>query len=232
MLFRSRTDECDDSNLGNVKVKLKYSTVPGGWRRTKGSPNQERSVDKQMQGHHPEQFATNQQRSTQYLQQNPTLDQQGCCPLKQLPDSNLGPPPYSQSVEEIPRERPWRYRKETLLGHARGLGHGWHCPFEPDHPRQHPRGLGSGLHSPPELSHPRRHPITFMSISILISALGLFGMSVYYGNQQKRQIALRKVMGVKIVGFGVTKNTVFLRCFSYFNYCCFTKLIFILSTTL
>lgn len=31
--------------------------------------------------------------------------------------------------------------------------------------------------------------ITFMSISILISALGLFGMSVYYGNQQKRQIA-------------------------------------------
>ena len=29
--------------------------------------------------------------------------------------------------------------------------------------------------------------ITFMSISILISALGLFGMSVYYGNQQKRQ---------------------------------------------
>ena len=37
--------------------------------------------------------------------------------------------------------------------------------------------------------------ITFMGISILISALGLFGMSVYYGNQQKRQIALRKVMG-------------------------------------
>ncbi len=40
--------------------------------------------------------------------------------------------------------------------------------------------------------------ITFMSISILISALGLFGMSVYYGNQQKRQIALRKVMGASI----------------------------------
>ncbi len=37
--------------------------------------------------------------------------------------------------------------------------------------------------------------ITFMGISILISALGLFGMSVYYSNQQKRQIALRKVMG-------------------------------------
>ena len=37
--------------------------------------------------------------------------------------------------------------------------------------------------------------LTFMGISILISALGLFGMSVYYSNQQKRQIALRKVMG-------------------------------------
>ena len=40
--------------------------------------------------------------------------------------------------------------------------------------------------------------LTFMGISILISALGLFGMSVYYGNQQKRQIALRKVMGASI----------------------------------
>ncbi len=40
--------------------------------------------------------------------------------------------------------------------------------------------------------------ITFMGISILISALGLFGMSVYYGNQQKRQIALRKVMGASV----------------------------------
>ena len=39
--------------------------------------------------------------------------------------------------------------------------------------------------------------ITFMGISILISALGLFGMSVYYGNQQRRQIALRKVMGAR-----------------------------------
>lgn len=37
--------------------------------------------------------------------------------------------------------------------------------------------------------------LTFMGISILISALGLFGMSVYYSHQQKRQIALRKVMG-------------------------------------
>ena len=40
--------------------------------------------------------------------------------------------------------------------------------------------------------------LTFMGISILISALGLFGMSVYYVNQQKRQIALRKVMGASI----------------------------------
>ncbi len=40
--------------------------------------------------------------------------------------------------------------------------------------------------------------ITFMGISILISALGLFGMSEYYGNQQKRQIALRKVMGASV----------------------------------
>ena len=37
--------------------------------------------------------------------------------------------------------------------------------------------------------------LTFMGISILISALGLFGMSVYYGNQQKQQIAIRKVLG-------------------------------------
>ena len=37
--------------------------------------------------------------------------------------------------------------------------------------------------------------LTFMGISILISALGLFGMSVYYGNQQRQQIAIRKVLG-------------------------------------
>ena len=37
-----------------------------------------------------------------------------------------------------------------------------------------------------------------MGISILISAIGLFGMSVYYGNQQHRQIALRKVMGASV----------------------------------
>ncbi len=37
--------------------------------------------------------------------------------------------------------------------------------------------------------------IIFMIISVLISALGLLAMSVYYTGQQKRQIALRKVFG-------------------------------------
>lgn len=37
--------------------------------------------------------------------------------------------------------------------------------------------------------------LTFMLVSILISALGMFAMSVYYCEQQRRQIALRKVMG-------------------------------------
>jgi hypothetical protein len=146
-----KTEEGDDSSSYNVKIKLKHITIPGGWKRTKGSPNQRRSPN-------PKQLATNQQRSAQYLQQSPTLGQRGCCPLKRLPDPKFGLPPYSQSVGEIPRERPWKYRKETLLGHPRGLGHSWHCPVEPDHPQQHPRGLGSGLHSSPELSHPRRHP--------------------------------------------------------------------------
>ena len=40
--------------------------------------------------------------------------------------------------------------------------------------------------------------LTFMGISILISALGLFAMSVYYSEQQRRQIALRKVMGARV----------------------------------
>ena len=40
--------------------------------------------------------------------------------------------------------------------------------------------------------------LTFMLISILISALGMFAMSVYYGEQQRRQIALRKVMGATV----------------------------------
>ena len=37
--------------------------------------------------------------------------------------------------------------------------------------------------------------LTFMAISILISALGLYGMSVYYTQQQQRNIAIRKVLG-------------------------------------
>lgn len=37
--------------------------------------------------------------------------------------------------------------------------------------------------------------LIFMLVSILISALGMFAMSVYYSEQQRRQIALRKVMG-------------------------------------
>lgn len=41
--------------------------------------------------------------------------------------------------------------------------------------------------------------VTFMGISILISALGLFGMSVYFSRQQEKQIALRKVMGATVV---------------------------------
>jgi hypothetical protein len=41
-----RTDECNDSSSCNVKIKLKYITVPGGWKRTKESPNQGRPVDK------------------------------------------------------------------------------------------------------------------------------------------------------------------------------------------
>ncbi len=36
---------------------------------------------------------------------------------------------------------------------------------------------------------------TFMALAILISALGLFAMSVYYTDQQSRQIALRKIFG-------------------------------------
>jgi hypothetical protein len=41
------TEEGDDSSSYNVKIKLKHITIPGGWKRTKGSPNQRRSVDKQ-----------------------------------------------------------------------------------------------------------------------------------------------------------------------------------------
>ena len=37
--------------------------------------------------------------------------------------------------------------------------------------------------------------VTFMFLAVLISALGLFAMSVYYTEQQSRQIALRKIFG-------------------------------------
>ena len=40
--------------------------------------------------------------------------------------------------------------------------------------------------------------LTFMAISILISGLGLFGMSVYYTQQQQHNIAIRKVMGASV----------------------------------
>ena len=40
--------------------------------------------------------------------------------------------------------------------------------------------------------------LTFMVISIFISGLGLFGMSVYYTQQQQRHIAIRKVMGASV----------------------------------
>ena len=40
--------------------------------------------------------------------------------------------------------------------------------------------------------------LTFMLVSILISALGMFAMSVSYGEQQRKQIALRKVMGATV----------------------------------
>ena len=41
--------------------------------------------------------------------------------------------------------------------------------------------------------------LTFMLVSILISALGMFAMSVYYSEQERKQIALRKVLGAKVV---------------------------------
>ncbi|MGM9675116.1 MAG: ABC transporter permease, partial [Bacteroidaceae bacterium] len=41
--------------------------------------------------------------------------------------------------------------------------------------------------------------LIFMLVSILISALGMFAMSVYYSEQEQKQIALRKVMGATVV---------------------------------
>ena len=52
--------------------------------------------------------------------------------------------------------------------------------------------------------------LTFMVISIVISALGLFAMSVYYGELQRKQIALRKVMGATVTGAVWTLSSRFL----------------------
>jgi hypothetical protein len=41
------TDEYNDGSSYNVKIKLKCNTIPGGWKRMKEPPSQERSVDKQ-----------------------------------------------------------------------------------------------------------------------------------------------------------------------------------------
>ena len=50
--------------------------------------------------------------------------------------------------------------------------------------------------------------MTFMVLAILISALGLFAMSVYYTEQQARQIALRKIFGsgVKAAAWKLSKS--------------------------
>lgn len=40
--------------------------------------------------------------------------------------------------------------------------------------------------------------ISFMVMAILISALGLFAMSLYFTEQQSRQIAVRKVFGAEV----------------------------------
>ena len=52
--------------------------------------------------------------------------------------------------------------------------------------------------------------LTFMLVSILISALGMFAMSVYYGEQQRKQIALRKVMGATVANAVWTLSRQFL----------------------
>lgn len=50
--------------------------------------------------------------------------------------------------------------------------------------------------------------MTFMVLAILISVLGLFAMSVYYTEQQARQIALRKIFGsgVKAAAWKLAKS--------------------------
>ncbi len=49
-----------------------------------------------------------------------------------------------------------------------------------------------------------------MLISVMISALGMFAMSVYYSEQQRRQIALRKVMGATVMDAAWTLSRRFL----------------------
>ncbi len=52
--------------------------------------------------------------------------------------------------------------------------------------------------------------LSFMLISVMISALGMFAMSVYYSEQQRRQIALRKVMGATVMDAAWTLSRRFL----------------------
>jgi hypothetical protein len=70
------------------QAKVQHNTVPGSWKRTKGSPNQEKSADNQAQGHHPKQLATDQKESAQCLQQSQTPDQ-GTLPSKATPWSKV-----------------------------------------------------------------------------------------------------------------------------------------------
>ena len=52
--------------------------------------------------------------------------------------------------------------------------------------------------------------LSFMLVSVLISALGMFAMSVYYSEQQRKQIALRKVMGATVASAAWTLSRRFL----------------------
>ena len=52
--------------------------------------------------------------------------------------------------------------------------------------------------------------IGFMLVSLLISGMGLFGMSVYYSDQQRKSIALHRIMGSEISQAVVTLSRPFL----------------------
>ena len=71
---------------------------------------------------------------------------------------------------------------------VRGMPIGIHCEYIDDTLRE---GIKSQRNAMSLV-------LTFMLVSILISALGMFAMSVYYGEQQRKQIALRKVMGATV----------------------------------